>query len=134
MRTSILTALAVLLAPSLVCAASAPAKEEHPGEVALLQDGDKWTYKHFPTNLRLYVFDDDKPDESNCYKACSAVWPPLIAHENPKPMGDWSLVKRTDGGLQWAYKKRPVYVRYHDSVEQPTGNGADGNKWHFLEP
>ena len=135
MRTLLPTAIAVLLAPALVQAAGAPAKEEHPGEVALLQDGNNWTYKHFPTNLRLYVFDEDKPDTSNCYKECRAVWPPLLAGENPKPMGDWTLLKRTDAGTQqWACKHRPVYVRYHDSVEQPIGNGADGGKWHFLEP
>ena len=135
MRAYALAAVAVLLMSSLVHAAGAPAKEEHPGEVALMQDGDAWMYKHFPTNLRLYVFDGDKPDESTCYQACRAVWPPLLPQQtNQKPMGDWSLVKRTDGSAQWAYKHHPVYVRYHDSPEQPVGNGAEDNKWHFLEP
>ncbi len=127
-------ALALLIAANPVHAASAPPeKTEHPGEVALIQEGSNWTYKHFPTNLTLYVYDHDTPTKSACVNECSFVWPPVIAHEEAKPLGDWTLVARDDGRKQWAYKGHPIYVRYHDSVEQPSGNGIDG-LWHTLEP
>ena len=136
MRTALPVALAVAFAAAITPAlagANPPAKSEHPGEVALIQEGNGWAYKHFPTNLTLYTYDKDPPNKSVCNDSCAAVWPPIVPHEDAKPMGDWTLVKRDDGREQWAYQGHPVYVRYHDSPEKPSGNGVDG-VWHTLEP
>ena len=134
MRTILLSgAILALGAFAASAGTTPPAKSEHPGEVALIQEGNNWAYKHFPTNLRLYIYDKDQPGKSLCNNDCSYAWPPVIAHEDAKPMGDWTIVRRDDGRSQWAYKGRPVYVRFHDSPETPTGDGVDG-AWHFLEP
>jgi predicted lipoprotein with Yx(FWY)xxD motif len=114
--------------------AKTPEKIEHPAEVALVQlESSAWRYVQFPSNLRLYVFDGDSPGKSACNVGCEGAWPPLKAPEDAKPVGNWTPFARHDGRKQWAYKGRPVYIRFHDSPAFATGNGVDGT-WHFLEP
>ena len=112
---------------------SGPTYLEHPGQVALVESAAGWRYVHFPTNLRLYTFDQDSDNKSACNLGCSSVWPPLVAPDDAKPIGDWTVFMREDGRRQWAYKGRPVYLRYHDSPSRPAGDGVDG-LWHFLDP
>ena len=126
---SVLAALPVLASPT------PPENAEHPAEVALVQGNDNWSYVHFPSNLRLYVYDKDTAGKSACTVkgGCAGVWPPLVAPPGAKPVGDWSVMNRDDAPPQWAYKGHPVYLRYHDSPSQPAGDGQDG-VWHFLQP
>ena len=134
MRTFTCALIACGTLPLAVTAATtAPDKLEHPGQVALMQDEKGWNYVHFPTSLRLYVYDKDVEGKIACVSECSYQWPPIVAPSDATPLGDWTLVQRDDGRRQWAYKGRPIYVRYHDSPGAPSGNGFDG-LWHFLEP
>ena len=110
-----------------------PAKTEHPGEVALVEESNGYAYLAAPSRLRLYVSDRDSPGKSSCDESCAYAWPPLIAREGAKPMGYWTIITRDDGRRQWAYKGHPVYYLFHDSPDQPAGNGIEGI-WHFLEP
>lgn len=41
---------------------------------------------------------------------CTQVWPPLYAAADATPVGAWSVVPRTDGRRQWAYRGQPVYT------------------------
>lgn len=121
------------IAPALA-GPNPPEKSEHPGNVALIQNSEGYAYVHFPANVRLYIYDRDETGRSNCNDGCASAWPPLIAAENDTArLGDWSVVPRADGRRQWAYKGRPVYLRFHDSIEAPAGNGVDG-VWRYLEP
>ena len=113
--------------------ATPPTNLEHPGQVALMESAAGWYYVHFPTSLRLYVFDLDTDGKSTCNFGCSSAWPPLLAPDDAESIGHWTVLVREDGRKQWAYKDRPVYLRYHDSPSKPTGDGVDG-VWHFLEP
>lgn len=106
--------------------------EPYPTEVALLHEPPRgWTFRQSPNRLPLYYSDTDAPGQSRCYEGCSTQWIPLQAPADAKPVGDWSIVKRRDGKLQWAHRKRPLYVRIHDSPQAPSGDGVDG-KWHLL--
>jgi predicted lipoprotein with Yx(FWY)xxD motif len=137
MRTVAIALLACALHSWIVNSAIAgnvaPSKTEHPANVALIHDETGWKYVHFPSSMRLYVFDRDSAGQSACNLGCDGAWPPLPAGDNEKPLGDWTIIVRYDGNRQWAYLGRPVYGRFHDSVEAPSGNGIDG-AWHFLEP
>jgi len=117
-------------------AGSPPSKPQHPSNVALVHvaETDTWFYVHFPSNLRLYFFDGDLKGKSNCNAGCDSAWPPLLVPaEDSGPVGDWTFITRNDGRRQWTYKGRPVYLRYHDTPENPLGDGRDG-AWHFLIP
>src|SRR5690606_40921549 len=75
-------------------------------------------------------FDKDEPGTSNCYDTCATNWPPLTADENAQPEGDFTLVERTDGTKQWAYKGEPLYLWVKDTKPgDATGDGVN-DVWH----
>jgi predicted lipoprotein with Yx(FWY)xxD motif len=57
--------------------------------------------------------------ESDKEKLCGiecpdSVWRPLIAAAGDKPIGNWSIIKREDGRMQWAYKGNTLYTNIRD--------------------
>lgn len=111
-----------------------PFKAEHPGDTALSQDAQgKWRFRSFPALATLYVNDKDTPGKSNCGAPCTSAWAPFLASsaENA-PIGDWTLIARTDGRHQWAYKGQPVYLRYHDFPAEAGNIQREG--FRKLEP
>src|ERR1700691_5875700 len=58
--------------------------------------------------MTLYTFDRDTTGTSTCNDKCATNWPPLTAAADAKPSGDWSIITRSDGGKQWAYKGKPL--------------------------
>ncbi len=68
----------------------------------------------------LYVFKwDTMKGMSHCEGPCAKAWPPLLAPSGAKPSGDWSLVMRGDGAVQWAYKDKPLYSYAKDTPGKP---------------
>ena len=121
-----------LIIHSTIAAEPAPEEMAYPGVVALSQGSPgQWSYKKFPGLAHLYVSDRDTEDQSNCYDNCVLAWPPLYASDDAEPIGQWSILERSDGTRQWAYKGQPVYERFHDSPTNPSGEGVDG--FSFLE-
>ncbi|MDY6944690.1 MAG: hypothetical protein SXG53_03135 [Pseudomonadota bacterium] len=114
---------AKLAQPSATPDRSLPFKAEHPGDTALSQDAQgNWRFRSFPALATLYVYDKDVPGKSNCGAPCVSAWVPLIASaKENEPIGDWTLISRSDGRHQWAYKGQPVYMRYHD-LSAKSGN------------
>jgi predicted lipoprotein with Yx(FWY)xxD motif len=84
--------------------------------------------------MTLYTFDKDAGGKSACNGPCAANWPPLMAAADAKASGDWSIVARDDGGKQWAYKGKPVYLWGKD--QKPGDKTGDGfnNVWHVATP
>jgi predicted lipoprotein with Yx(FWY)xxD motif len=113
-----------------------PAVERpHPGDTALSQDKNGvWQYKSFPQLGTLYVSSKDGPEKSNCDVDCSQVWPPLIStkHKVGQQVGDWKVFARDDGYLQWAYKGKPVYTRFHNA--STTAAALEKEGFQILEP
>jgi predicted lipoprotein with Yx(FWY)xxD motif len=73
-------------------------------------------------NTLLISASDTQPGKSHCTGECEKEFPPFIAAADAKAFGDWSLVKREDGKLQWAYQSKPLY-RY--SKETKLGELVD---------
>ncbi len=142
-----LSALAVCLTfSSMVTAVAAPPspiKLAYPGDVTLYKDSSgNYVYKSFPTLLRLFVYDKDRPGKSNCNAGCDTAWLPLpvsaretviSAREARQKgrLGDWAIIHRKDGTLQWTYKNMPIYVRYHDL---PPDASTEQEGFHPLKP
>jgi predicted lipoprotein with Yx(FWY)xxD motif len=86
--------------------------------------------------MTLYTFDKDAAGsgKSVCNGPCAANWPPLMAAADAKASGDYTVITRDDGGKQWAYKGKPLYLWAKDS--KPGDKTGDGviNAWHVARP
>ena len=121
---------AMVAGPALVSAQGQMPAGVHPMKVSsgtnALVDGKMMT---------LYTFAKDQPGVSNCYDNCAKNWPPLMAAADAKPMGDWTIVMRKDGGRQWAYKGMPLYTWIKDAKPgDATGEGMGQGAWKVAVP
>ena len=56
--------------------------------------------------------------------SCTAVWPPVLAAEDAKPVGRWSVVVRPDGRKQWTYDQ---FALYTSALDQKAGDVLGGS-------
>ena len=86
--------------------------------------------------MTLYTFDKDPANSSKsvCVAQCAKAWPPLMASADAKPVGDYTLITRSDGEKQWAYKGKPLYTWVKDT--KPGDMTGDGfrNIWRVARP
>jgi len=90
-------------------------------------------------NHTVYVFDADlaSPGQSTCSGACAQNWPPVLAAAGAMLPSPWSKITRTDGGMELAYKGRPLYTFAFDANPGDTngdGVNAFGGLWHIARP
>src|SRR5688572_1562043 len=79
--------------------------------------------------MTLYTYLKDTPQQSNCNDGCAAQWPPVAATGAP-PSDAWTVVTRSDGSKQWAYRGKPVYGWIKDSKPGDiTGEGVANGAW-----
>jgi predicted lipoprotein with Yx(FWY)xxD motif len=78
--------------------------------------------------LPLYEFSGDTAGVSNCTGGCAAIWPPLMSGATSKPVGDFTIITRSNpSGSQWAYLGKALYTFASDTAGQPpTGVGIQG--------
>jgi predicted lipoprotein with Yx(FWY)xxD motif len=80
--------------------------------------------------MTLYTYDKDKSGESACTGKCAEVWPPAKASASDKASGDFTVIKRPDGTMQWADDGKPLYT-YQDDKKAGEANGdGKGGVWH----
>jgi len=82
-----------------------------------------------PNGMTLYTFAKDVSGsgKSECNGACATAWPPFTAGANAQASGNWTLVKRDDGKMQWAYKGKPLYTYAKDTKPgDKTGHNYNG--------
>jgi predicted lipoprotein with Yx(FWY)xxD motif len=115
-----LTVAAALALPMLAFAA----------EPAMEKDGMLTDHQ----GMTLYTFDKDAGAKSMCNAQCETNWPPLMAKEGDKSMGEWTVITRDDGKKQWAYDGKPLYTFAGDKqAGEKTGDGK-GGVWHIAKP
>ncbi len=84
--------------------------------------------------MTLYTFAKDMPGVSNCNDKCAVAWPPLTAAADAKPVGNFTVITRADGGKQWAYKGMALYTWMKDAKPgDATGDGV-GGAWKIATP
>ena len=89
-----------------------------------------------PKGMTLYTFDRDAAGsgKSVCNGPCATNWPPLMAMDSDKPMGDYTVITRDDGKKQWAMKGKPLYYWAKDTkAGDMTGDGVANNSWHVIK-
>lgn len=86
--------------------------------------------------MTLYTFDKDAAGsgKSVCNGPCATNWPPLMAAADAKAGGEYTIITRDDGGKQWAYKGKPLYLWIKDT--KPGDRSGDGfnNVWRLARP
>jgi predicted lipoprotein with Yx(FWY)xxD motif len=124
-----LVALGVGATANAASAAGAP--DNLPPNTTARARGDGWVFAD-ARGMTLYTFDRDEaaPGKSQCNGECAVQWPPHAAEAGAQGRGDWSVISRDDGSLQWAYRGRPLYRYTPDASPGSTfGDGAE-TVWH----
>jgi len=85
--------------------------------------------------MTAYITDaDTTPGKSSCDGDCAAAWPAVTAPAGAKADGDWTIIARSDGSRQWAYRGKPLYTSTRDKGwGQFKGDRVDG-VWHVAVP
>ena len=83
--------------------------------------------------MTLYIFDNDKGDQSSCYDDCAVNWPPYVGTADEKMPKDWKLVARTDNTMQWTYDGKPLYFFKADKVKGDAAGDGKGGVWHVIK-
>ncbi len=81
--------------------------------------------------MSLYTFDKDTVGMSNCYGDCAVEWPPMKASSKAIPSADFSVIRRTDGSRQWAWKGQPLYLFDEDKVAGDVNGDGYSPDWHI---
>lgn len=81
----------------------------------------------------LYTYGADKSGVSNCTGSCLYSWPVYDASKAPSSLpANVTVITRSDGGKQYAYKGMPLYTFTSDSNGQVTGDGV--SNFHVAKP
>ncbi|WP_064116470.1 COG4315 family predicted lipoprotein [Pseudomonas fluorescens] len=97
-------------------------------EPAMMKGGMMVDHK----GMTVYTFDKDAGGKSMCNGDCAKNWPPMMAPAGAKAEGKWTVIKRDDGMMQYAYDGKPLYTFMKD--EKPGEMKGDGMKevWHVV--
>lgn len=99
-------------------------------------DSIKGSYLTDFQGMTLYTFDKDTPGTSNCYNGCAKAWPPYTSGATTQSQFpvNITVITRTDGSKQFAWKGMPLYYYATDAkAGDITGDGVN-NVWHIIKP
>jgi predicted lipoprotein with Yx(FWY)xxD motif len=85
--------------------------------------------------MTLYTFAKDTTGKSSCTGACEKNWKPLAASASGQAGDNYTMIKRDDGSMQWAYKGMPLYTFVKDAKPgDVAGEGLLKGAWHAAKP
>ena len=79
-------------------------------------------------NFSVYAYDEDTPDISMCDSECARIWVPAIAPALAGAQGEWSIIERSPGVRQWAFRQTPLYT-YALDPQSWSLEGSDVPGW-----
>jgi predicted lipoprotein with Yx(FWY)xxD motif len=65
-------------------------------------------------NYSVYAYDRDTADASMCNEECERTWTPVTAPAMAKAKGEWTIIDRSPGVRQWAFRQKPLYTHIPD--------------------
>ena len=135
MRKATMLGLVLCVAAGASVAAEKRFPDQVPVDISIIDLGKDQGYTFQNTYAKpFFTYDLDKPNTSNCNGHCAEVWVPVYPFsQHPTDIGDFTLVNRTDGSQQWAYKGKPLYTFGFGDHEPPTEKDIQG-QWHILQP
>jgi predicted lipoprotein with Yx(FWY)xxD motif len=104
---------------SMVLPDGVEARLVHSSQAVALTDAAGFTLYSFAGDVKREV-------QACATSACEAHWLPVAAPAIASNIGDFSVVTRTDGSKQWAYRKRPLFTNSADTLPGDiNGAGVD---------
>lgn len=99
-------------------------------------NSQKGSYLTDFAGMTLYIFDKDTPGVSNCYNGCATTWPPYTSGATAEKMlpANVTVITRTDGSKQFAYKGKPLYYYATDTKPGDINGDGIGGVWHIVMP
>ncbi|MHC8336620.1 COG4315 family predicted lipoprotein [Pseudomonas sp. HLT2-19-2] len=97
-------------------------------EPAMMKDGMMVDHK----GMTVYTFDKDAGGKSMCNDDCAKNWPPMMAPAGAKAEGKWSVIKRDDGMMQYAYDGKPLYTFVNDKKPGDMVGDKMKDVWHVM--
>jgi predicted lipoprotein with Yx(FWY)xxD motif len=86
-----------------------------------------------PDGKALYTYGADTTGVSNCTGSCLTTWPTYKATSTTNLPTNVTIITRSDGGTQYAYKGMPLYYYTGDTAAgMVTGDGV--NDFHAAKP
>jgi len=113
---------------------------DSPGDTYVRSDAPRMTTTQTSANtmmttssgMTVYTFDKDAVGQSNCYGPCAAYWPPVAATNGQQASGDMTIIRRTDGTMQWAKQGRPLYTFAEDTHQGDMKGDNYNQNWHVV--
>ncbi len=99
-------------------------------------DASKGQYLTDFQGMTLYTFDKDTTGVSNCSGQCLVAWPVYTSGATAQKTfpTNISVITRSDGSKQFAWKGMPLYYYAKDAkMGDITGDGV-GGVWHIVKP
>jgi hypothetical protein len=78
------------------------------------------------------VSDKDQPGRSNCTGGCATTWPAFKVENAALEGGLFTIVRRDDGVMQWAYNGKPLYFFAGDATPGDAKGDKQGGVWHVV--
>lgn len=100
-------------------------------------DSVKGSYLADFNGMSLYVFDNDLASgASTCYSSCATKWPAYTSGATVQSSlpANITVMTRTDGTSQFAWKGRPLYYYYQDKNAGDVLGDGIGGIWHLVSP
>ena len=98
-------------------------------------DTVKGSYMADFQGMTLYTYDKDTTGVSNCTGGCAKAWPPYTSGATAEKTlpASITVITRTDGSKQFAWKGMPLYYYVSDTkAGDITGDGV-GGVWHIVK-
>lgn len=99
-------------------------------------DPTKGQYVTDFAGMTLYIFDKDTKGVSSCNGACATTWPPYTSGATAQSQFPLNItvITRTDGSKQFAWKSMPLYYYASDKKAGDMLGDGIGGIWHIVKP
>lgn len=98
-------------------------------------DTAKGKYMTDFAGMTLYTYDKDTAGVSTCIGTCAKAWPPYSSGATAQGTlpANISVITRTDGSKQFAWKGMPLYYFASDSKAGDLSGDGVGSVWHIVK-
>ena len=111
------------------------------GTTVTLGDSEFGRMLFGPNDQAIYIFENDREDESVCFGECAEAWPPVLTKGEPRAgqgveASLLGTIERDGGGTQVTYDGKPLYHYAHEGPGEVRCHNVDlnGGFWWVVGP